>query len=355
MSHFGVKLACVLAALAVPTSSIAGADDRVVCDNLGSRFDIALDACNRILTQGGLDDRERASVLVSRGLAYARKADSEHAIADLDAAIALKPDLARAWWARAFFNRDTHNLLNNPEWRERIIADFTKAIELKPDYIEVYYERAGMFSAYDKDYDRAIADYSKIIELDPTYVNAYTARAIDYRNKGDYQRALADRSAVVGLTHSRDAYSDRGGAYLLLEDYDHAIADFTEARRLDPTHPSALAGLGTAYTAKGDYQHALGLYGEAIKQTPQVMWLYPARAESFLKLRAYDKALADVEHSLAVFTKDAFALNTRARIYEATGRKAEAVADFRAALALNPNLKTRDDSLAGLKRLGTEP
>ena len=355
MSNFGVKLACVLAALAVPTSSIAGADDRAVCDNLGSRFDIALDACNLILTQGGLDDRERASVLVSRGLAYARKADREHAIADLDAAIALKPDLARAWWARAFFNRDTHNLLNNPEWRKRIIADFTKAIELKPDYIEVYYERAGMFSAYDKDYDRAIADYSKIIELDPTYVNAYTARAIDYRNKGDYQRALADRSAVVGLTHSLDAYADRGSAYLLLEDYDHAIADFEEARSLYPRNPVALAGLGTAYTAKGDYQHALELYDEAIKQAPQVMWLYPARAETFLRMRAYDKALADVEHSLAVFPKDAFAVNTRARIYEATGRKAEAVADFRAALALNPNLKTREDSVAGLKRLGAEP
>jgi hypothetical protein len=44
-------------------------------------------------------------------------------------------------------------------------------IELKPDYIETYYERAGMFSAYDKDYDRAIADYGKIIELDGKQVD----------------------------------------------------------------------------------------------------------------------------------------------------------------------------------------
>jgi tetratricopeptide (TPR) repeat protein len=64
----------------------------------------------------------------------------------------------------------------------------SKAIELKADYIDAYYARAGIFFAYDRDYDRAIADYGKIIEVKPDYVAAYVGRAIAYGRKGEHRR-----------------------------------------------------------------------------------------------------------------------------------------------------------------------
>jgi lipoprotein NlpI len=46
------------------------------------------------------------------------------------------------------------------------------------------------------------------------------------------------------------------------------------------------------------------------------------------------------------------AFDTRGHIYEALGRKEDAIADFRKALAINPNIP---ESVEGLKRLGAQP
>ncbi len=45
-------------------------------------------------------------------------------------------------------------------------------------------------------------------------------------------------------------------------------------------------------------------------------------------------------------------LDTRGSIFEALGRREEAIADFRRALSKAPNLQSSKD---GLKRLGAEP
>ena len=49
---------------------------------------------------------------------------------------------------------------------------------------------------------------------------------------------------------------------------------------------------------------------------------------------------------------DANTLDTRGHILEALGRREDAIADFRRALAKEPNIK---DSMAALKRLGASP
>jgi len=49
---------------------------------------------------------------------------------------------------------------------------------------------------------------------------------------------------------------------------------------------------------------------------------------------------------------DAHTLDTRGHIFEALGRRVEAAADFRNAVALNPELKS---SIDGLARLGASP
>jgi tetratricopeptide (TPR) repeat protein len=351
MRHPG--FACLFAALfgVVP---VAAADDRAVCGFIGSPRDAAIEACSRILGSGNLDPREKASLLASRGLHYGRR-DRDRAIADLDAAIALQPDLARVWWARAYFNQYAHDIRQDRQLRERIVADYSKAIALKPDYIDAYYARAGIFFAYEKDYDRAIADYGKIVEAKPDYVAAYVGRAIAYSRKGDHRLRLADLTEVVRLTHSRDAYTDRGNAYLAVKDYERAFADFTEAQRLDSRHPSPMAGLAAIYTAKGDYPQALALYEEAIKRAPHLTWVYTGRARTYLSMGAHDRALADVQRSLAMVPKNAGALNLRARIYEAIDRPQEAVADYRAALAADSDPRANEESRAGLRRLGAEP
>jgi tetratricopeptide (TPR) repeat protein len=96
------------------------------------------------LPEAGTTPLRRRRRWASRGLHYWRN-DREKALADLNAAIELKPDLARAWWARGFFNQSTHDLRKDRELRERIIADYSNAIELKPDYRRVLCARRHLF------------------------------------------------------------------------------------------------------------------------------------------------------------------------------------------------------------------
>jgi len=57
-------------------------------------------------------------------------------------------------------------------------------------------------------------------------------------------------------------------AYVRLEDYDRAIADFNEALQLNPSNDIALNNRGLAYTEKRDYAAALKDFDESIRINP---------------------------------------------------------------------------------------
>jgi Tfp pilus assembly protein PilF len=61
------------------------------------------------------------------------------------------------------------------------------------------------------------------------------------------------------------------------------------------------------------------------------------------------QGLPDVEKSLELHPDDPDALETRGLIFEVLGRKEKAIADFRRALVVAPNLQSSKDAL---KRLG---
>ena len=61
------------------------------------------------------------------------------------------------------------------------------------------------------------------------------------------------------------AYNNRGLAHYDKEDYDRAIADFTQAIRLDPKFGKAYDARANAYSDKGDHDRAIADYNEAIR------------------------------------------------------------------------------------------
>jgi len=79
---------------------------------------------------------------------------------------------------------------------------------------------------------------------------------------------------------------------------------------------------------------------------------YSNRAWSYFKTGKAAQGLPDAERSLQLRPDDAATLGTRGLIYEALGRLEEAIADFRRALTLDPNMRESSDAL---KRLGASP
>ena len=70
-----------------------------------------------------------------------------------------------------------------------------------------------------------------------------------YANKGDWDKAIADCSEAIRLNPKLAVvYGYRGFAYDSKGDYDNAIADYTEAIRLDSKLAVAYYSRGNAYS-----------------------------------------------------------------------------------------------------------
>ena len=85
------------------------------------------------------------------------------------------------------------------------------------------------------DYDKAIADYTEAIRLDPKYAVAYYSRGCDLPEQGRLRQGDCRLHRAIRLDPKlATAYCNRGVAYWNKGDYDKAIADYTDAIRLDP-------------------------------------------------------------------------------------------------------------------------
>jgi tetratricopeptide (TPR) repeat protein len=76
------------------------------------------------------------------------------------------------------------------------------------------------------------------------------------------------------------AYYSRGLAYYDKDDDDRAIADYSEAIRLDPKYAQAYSSRGLAYDHKGDLGRADPDYNEAIRLDPKYAQAYFNRANA---------------------------------------------------------------------------
>jgi lipoprotein NlpI len=128
------------------------------------------------------------------------------------------------------------------------------------------------------------------------------------------------------------AYTYRGNAYNAKGDHDRAIADYTEAIRLDPKDALvAYNNRGNAYLAKGELDRAIADFDEAIRLDPSNAGTYFSRGRANLYAGALPKALADFDRASALDRKDAYAalwLDIASKRSNLPGRLAAAVAQI---------------------------
>lgn len=97
------------------------------------------------------------------------------------------------------------------------------------------------------------------------------------------------------------------------DSHDRAIADFSEAIRLDPTYAIAFRGRGIAYGNKGDYDRAIADFTEAIRLDPKLATAFSNRGLAYEKKRSYDRAIADFNEAIRLNPNDAISFCRRGR------------------------------------------
>lgn len=162
-----------------------------------------------------------------------------------------------------------------------------------------------------------------------------------------------------------EAFFYRGTAYKQKRDLDRAIADFSEAIRLDPQGPFAYGQRGLVYNQKRDYDRAIADLTRFIALNPGRQYLanaYMARALAYSGRRGpikdyaakdlFDLEIADLTNAIALRPDYALLFKVRGSDYELTNQRDKAIADFRAVLRIDP---ADEDAKKALKRLDAAP
>jgi tetratricopeptide (TPR) repeat protein len=134
------------------------------------------------------------------------------------------------------------------------------------------------------------------------------------------------------------AYTNRGSVYDYQKDFDRAIADLTEAIRLDPGAVVAYQDRAASYRNKGQYTLALDDLSQALRLAPKEARTLMSRGVIYLKLNAAARAMVDFDASLRIDPKFPPSLYGRGIAKLREGDRDGGHADIDAAKALQPTM-----------------
>jgi tetratricopeptide (TPR) repeat protein/O-antigen ligase len=112
------------------------------------------------------------------------------------------------------------------------VADLNAALQLKPDYSDALFE-AGIISYDQRDYQTAEAAFAQTVKDDPTNVNAIYFLSLSLARLGD------TKDAIIGLTSLSQAYPDNAQIIAVLGALKAGKSPFADAQTSSPPVKSA--------------------------------------------------------------------------------------------------------------------
>jgi len=306
-------------------------------------------------------DPEHADAHRARAFAGIAQHSFDQAVADCNEAIRLDPEDSGALVIRA------RGWLGKQEF-DKAIADCAEAVRIDRSDARAYMCRALAWGRK-KEYDKAIADYDTAIKLDPFDAESYFNRAWAWQQKGDNARAIVDYTmgvrldpdAAKPLVEPLTTPVQVGDSNKTVEEFlstlplEHASADVAPAKTAPQTKDQGLIPAsfdpipapdnkgqhlgaqthGSNSTVRGDSEAALSRDTFGIVE-PQTALEFVNRGGDWLRIKLYDKAIADCTEAIDLGCRDPRAHIFRALAWSEKKEHDKAIADYNEAIRLDP-------------------
>ena len=166
----------------------------------------------------------------------------------------------------------------------------------------------------------------------------FTRRGLARIDKGNFEGALADFSRAIEMDPSHaPAWHNRGVARYKTGALDDAIADCSRAIELDPNNPKTWVNRGNARNDMGDRQGARDDYNRAIEVDPSYAPVWQSRGVIRFAAGDLDGAMADYSRAIEIDPRFAAAWYRRGITRSQKGDSDGAISDYSRAIEIDPD------------------
>ena len=289
-------------------------------------------------------DPTRASTMAERAQVLLKLGRKDEALKQYEAALATDAELAREYGTdelQALFEQQRTDSSDHD-------ADGEESPEIK--VAREYTERALAAYKAGKNLE-AIGLISKALDAHYEFAPAHFVLGLTKEAEEDFTGAAVDFEYAMDLEPENDVFAGFAGfANLCAGLHEDALKCLDRAVRIAPNCLAHRDTRAKVYCQLGRYQDMVQDTAVAIEINPDSAVMQNCHAWALLQLGKPIVALRHVQNSLNLQPGDADALHTRGEVYRALGAHDLAIADFEAALKIDPTLEAASESLEATRQ-----
>ena len=247
-------------------------------------------------------DPENPEFYFQYGIALVLRKNFEDAISHLERAINIKNDFSDAY---LILGDALHALNRNQE----AMKNYNLSITFNKENFIAYYN-LGHLLVECKNYKEALFNLEKVLNLNSKFDQAYSGMGVVYINLGKYEISYEKLSIAIELNPLNAMYYlNRGNVLSKLRRFDESLLDYDKAIEIKPDFAEAYCNRGyVLFNFLYKYEAAKILFDVAISLNPKLTIAFINRAECFVKLNEFEKALDDFLRALEIDSESEFAL-----------------------------------------------